>query len=106
MSPFPLLRFLSCFASAEGQLEGLTGAIRSFWSNLCKANKMLCLCRTTRLGKATKTFGMKPELGHFPQNCVILITVLCDIWPGLSRSLHPHRSGPSDSSVPQGNLLL
>src|SRR5271157_5482769 len=79
MSPFPLLRFLSCFASAEGQLEGLTGAIRSFWSNLCNANKILCLCRMTRLGKATETFGMKPELGHFPQNCVILITVLCDI---------------------------
>jgi hypothetical protein len=77
--PFPLLCFPSCFVLGERQLKGLTGAIRSFWSNPCNTNKMLRLFFATKLGRPRETFGMKPELGHFPQNCVILITLLCDI---------------------------
>jgi hypothetical protein len=79
IEPFLFLRFPFRFALAEGQLEGLTGVIRSFWSNPCKSNKMNRLVRMMKLSRVLVTFRMKRELGHFPQKCVILITLHCDI---------------------------
>jgi hypothetical protein len=103
--PFPLLRFPSRFALAERQLEGLTGVIRSFWSNSCKTNKMNRLFWMTKLGKARLVFRMEPKLGHFPQKCVSLITFLCDVRPWLSRTLQPH-AGERSGSVVHGGISL
>jgi hypothetical protein len=54
--PSLFLGFPSRFAYGERQLEGLTGAIRSFWSNPCKAHKMLRLFWMTKAGKPRKRF--------------------------------------------------
>jgi hypothetical protein len=77
--PFLFLRSPFRFALAERQLEGLTGVIRSFWSIPCKTNKMNRLFWVSKFDRARLSFRMKPALGHFPQNCVSLITLHCDV---------------------------